>query len=88
MFLPNSNLGLTTCVKWTRKIKPGTISNTRDLYFESSARSVGGFSGGPVARTSDNYVVGVNHGYYKLNPETETGARITQDMINIIRENM
>ncbi len=66
----------------------GTISNTRDLYFESSARSVGGFSGGPVARTSDNYVVGVNHGYYKLNPETETGARITQDMINIIRENM
>lgn len=65
----------------------GTISNTRDLYFDSSATSIDGFSGGPVIRTSDNYVVGINRGHYPVNPEIEFGVRITQNMINIILEN-
>lgn len=65
----------------------GTITNTHDLYFDSTAKSVEGFSGGPVTRTSDDYVVGINRGHYNSNPDTEVAVRITQDMINIILEN-
>ena len=65
----------------------GTITNTNDLYFDSTAKSVEGFSGGPVTRTSDDYVVGINRGHYNSNPDTEVAVRITQDMINIILEN-
>lgn len=65
----------------------GTILNTNGLYFDSSIKSVDGFSGGPVTRTSDNYVVGINHGVYTSDPDTEIGVRITQNMIDIIIEN-
>lgn len=70
-----------------QKYTQGTISNTQDYYFSSSAKTVGGFSGGPFARTSDNYVVGVCHGYWTNTPDTSVGVRITQNMIDIIRDN-
>lgn len=65
----------------------GTISNTQDYYFDSSAKTVGGFSGGPFVRNSDNYVVGICHGYWNNRPDISIGVRITQNMIDIIREN-
>jgi V8-like Glu-specific endopeptidase len=71
----------------TQYYTSGTISNTQNLYFSSSAKSVGGFSGGPYARTSDNYVVGVCHGYWTSDPDTSVGVRITQQMIDILLEN-
>ena len=39
----------------------GSVSNTHDRYFDSSSRVVGGFSGGPIYQTSDNYIIGVVH---------------------------
>lgn len=59
------------------------IISVRDLSFRYSAMSCDGFSGGPIMRTSDNYVVGVHHGTYKGVNEA-AGVRITQGMINII----
>lgn len=64
----------------------GTISNTQDYYFSSSAKAVGGFSGGPFLR-SDDYVIGICHGYWTDSPDTSIGVRITQNMINIIVSN-
>lgn len=65
----------------------GKILNTYDYYFKSSAEPMGGFSGGPFIRTSDNYVVGLCSGHWNSTPITSAGVRITQNMINIIKEN-
>ncbi len=65
----------------------GTISDTQNEYFYSSAKAIGGFSGGPYARTSDNYVVGICHGYRDDNNNISIGVRITQEMVDIILEN-
>ena len=58
------------------------ITSVGDRYFRYSGWTFGGFSGGPIARTSDNYIVGVHYG---LVWNTPTGVRITQEMIDIIR---
>lgn len=58
------------------------ITSVGDRYFRYSAWTFGGFSGGPIARTSDNYIVGIHYG---LVWNTPTGVRITQEMIDIIR---
>lgn len=65
----------------------GQISNTHDTYFECSARTIGGFSGGPFARTSDDYVVGVCSGQLRTNTNISVGTRLTQNIINIMLEN-
>lgn len=38
----------------------GTVSNTHDRWFDSTAQVVGGFSGGPIYQTSNKYVIGIN----------------------------
>ncbi len=58
------------------------ITSVGDRYFRYSGWTFGGFSGGPIARTSDNYIVGIHFG---LVWNTPTGVRITQEMIDIIR---
>lgn len=62
-------------------------SDIHNEYFSSSARSVGGFSGGPFMRTSDNCIVGICHGTWTDDPNTSIGVRITEDMVNIINAN-
>lgn len=59
----------------------GSIKSTNNTLFTYSNYSCAGFSGGPIFR-SDNFIVGVNHGHVGSN---SYGARITQDMINLIR---
>ena len=38
----------------------GSVSNTHDRWFDSTAQVVGGFSGGPIYQTSNKYVIGIN----------------------------
>ena len=38
------------------------MSNTQSKYFYSSAKTENGMSGGPIARTSDNKIVGIVKG--------------------------
>ncbi len=57
------------------------ITSVADRYFKYSAYTFEGFSGGPIIR-SDNYIVGIHYGKTSNIP---TGVRITQEMINIIR---
>lgn len=64
----------------------GNILNTYNRYFDSSAYISGGMSGGPFARRSDNYAIGIVHGYYTSNPNISVSSRITQDIINLILE--
>ena len=70
-----------------QKYTQGMIFNTQNYYFTSSAKTTKGFSGGPYIRTSDNYVVGICHGYWLDEPNTSVGVRTTQNMIDIIIEN-
>lgn len=65
----------------------GTTSNAHNLWFESSASVIHGFSGGPTCRTSDDYVIGIISIRYEDHPEITVGPRITTDMIKIIKEN-
>ena len=65
----------------------GSILSTQDGYFESSARSSSGLSGGPFLRTSDNYVVGIDHGTSQNNSYISGGTRINQTIIDLINEN-
>lgn len=57
------------------------IMSVSDRYFKYSGWTFGGFSGGPITRISDNYIVGVHFG---LDGNTPIGVRITQEMIDII----
>lgn len=65
----------------------GTLSNISSGKFDMSAPISEGMSGGPIARTSDYYAVGIIKGYYTFRRETSIGVRITEDIINLIREN-
>lgn len=65
----------------------GNLSSVSSGKFDTSSKVVEGMSGGPIARTSDNYAVGLVKGYYVIRPNTGIGVRITQNIINIIREN-
>ncbi len=65
----------------------GTLSNISSGKFDMSAPISEGMSGGPISRTSDYYAVGIIKGYYTFRPETSIGVRITEDIINLIREN-
>jgi V8-like Glu-specific endopeptidase len=58
------------------------ITSVGDRYFRYSGSLFHGFSGGPIVRTSDNFIVGIHVG---LVWNTPTGVRITQEMIDIIR---
>ena len=58
------------------------ITSVGNRYFRYSALTFGGFSGGPICK-ADNYIVGIHFG---LVWNTPTGVRITQDMVNLIRE--
>lgn len=60
------------------------ITSTNNRYFKYSGRTFGGFSGGPIIR-SDNYIVGVHYGI-ESSTQQPIGVRITQEMINIIRD--
>lgn len=63
----------------------GKIQTTYDGYFYSNIGSVGGFSGSPVYVTDGSYAaVGINHGH--TSDGREIGTKITQNMINIIRD--
>lgn len=59
------------------------INSVTTRAFTFSAYTVGGFSGGPVRRTSDNYIVGVFFGATTTSLKP-TATRITQEMIDII----
>lgn len=63
----------------------GNIQKVDNYTFTSGAASYGGMSGGPIARTSDNYAVGINRG--DMSPTIGAGVRISQDIINLILEN-
>lgn len=58
------------------------ITEVGSRYFRYSASVCNGFSGGPITRTSDNYIVGIHFGKVWDKP---TGARITGEMVDIIR---
>ena len=68
-------------------ILQNNIEYYENYYFISSAKTTGGFSGGPYVRTLDNCVVGICHGYWSDAPDSSVGVRITQNMIDIIIEN-
>ncbi len=61
------------------------IMTAFDRYFNYSAWTVGGFSGGPIRRPSDNVVIGVHSGKQKLDG-SPTGVRITQQMIDLVNQ--
>lgn len=61
------------------------IDSVNNNMFSFSAYTAHGFSGGPVRRTSDNFIVGVNQGKDGLGKPI--AVRITQEMINIINDN-
>lgn len=64
----------------------GKISNTHARYFDCSAVVNNGMSGGPIIRESDNYAVGIVKGEYTFDASKTYGVRITQDLINLIRD--
>lgn len=61
------------------------ITSVANDTFQFSAYTAGGFSGGPIRRTSDNYIVGINQGKTLLG--TPIGVRISQEMIDIMKDN-
>lgn len=63
----------------------GAVKSVNDTNFTYDGWTVRGFSGGPIRRTNDNYIVGVHYGVTATN--VPNGVRITQEMIDIIREN-
>ena len=65
----------------------GNLSWIKNGSFDTSSKIVEGMSGGPIARTSDNYAVGLVKGYFTFRPDTGIGVRITQQIIDLIREN-
>lgn len=62
------------------------ITRVDNYNIQYDAFTVYGFSGGPVMRDSDNYVVAV-HSSGTENRSAGVGVRITQEMIDIIRAN-
>ena len=62
----------------------GTLSNINNGYFYTSAEIFNGMSGGPIARLSDNYAIGINKGYTST---SGVGTRITQHIIDLIIAN-
>lgn len=66
----------------------GIIEDANNYLFHSTTSGLDGFSGGPIVRRSDNYVVGIHRGVKKSDPSLGTGVRINQDMIDIIRNNL
>lgn len=62
----------------------GDISSVFTNYFEYSSWVFGGFSGGPIMNTSNNFIVGVHRGH--LNNGKAIGVRISKDMITLIQE--
>ncbi len=69
----------------------GSIQNTNDTYFHTTAVNYEGMSGGPILRSSDNYAVGLvsalirNRNIFGNVTSFETyGRRITQDIIDLI----
>lgn len=75
------NYGFSTKAKYQYE-SIGNITSVSNNYFKYNAFSCQGFSGGPIMRTSDNYIVGVHIG--KQNGSTPIGVRITPNMVNII----
>lgn len=69
-----------------QRYSTGTTSNTHARYFDCSARSFEGMSGGPIMRTSDNYVVGLVKGAYKNNTSKTYGVRMTQAIVDLIND--
>lgn len=69
----------------------GSIQNTHDTYFHTTAVNYEGMSGGPILRSSDDYAVGLvsglirNRNIFGNVTSFETyGRRITQDIIDLI----
>ena len=60
-----------------------TIKNVYSTYFGYGAYTAGGFSGGPVLRDSDNYIVGV-HTSGSNAGGTSYAVKLTEEMANII----
>ena len=61
------------------------IESVTDNNFEYSAYVFEGFSGGPILRDSDNYIVGVHKGMLGNNHTRAYGVRITSSMIDLIK---
>lgn len=62
----------------------GTLTDIQDGYFITNATVRSGMSGGPMCRTTDEYIIGI----IKAANSTSTQAvRISQNIIDIIREN-
>ena len=62
------------------------MSNTQSKYFYSSAKTENGMSGGPIARTSDNKIVGIVKGRLDEDINKTYGVRITQQIIDLINQ--
>lgn len=62
------------------------ITTTYNNYFKYSGWTFGGFSGGSVMRTSDNYIVGVHHGITNDSSGTPLATRVSQTIIDVIRD--
>lgn len=61
----------------------GNVKNVYDRYFTYSGLTVEGFSGGPILRTSDDFIAGVHHGLTKEGGDP-IGVRITQQMVDLV----
>lgn len=62
------------------------ITTTYNNYFKYSGWPFEGFSGGPVMRTSDNYIVGIHNGIAKDSSGTPLATRVSQTIIDVIRD--
>lgn len=60
----------------------GTIEKVYNNYFDYSGTTVYGFSGGPVMRMEDDYIVGVHYGIIK---GKVSATRITTQIVNLIK---
>ena len=61
----------------------GTVSSTQNTYFICNAKTYHGMSGGPIMRTSDNYVVGLVKGGLP-NEANTLGVKITQNILDLV----
>ncbi len=61
----------------------GNVKSVYDTYFTYSGLTAGGFSGGPVLRTSDYRIAGVHQGLSKEGGDP-VGVRISQAMVDLV----
>ena len=76
------NLGFDYNARFQYETK-GNVKSVYDTYFIYSGLTAGGFSGGPVLRTSDDYIVGVHQGLDKPGGDP-LGVRISQAMVDLV----